>query len=1301
MNLNDLSDKEGEIRHPTRTSFFHAEKDWSMRMIFDWLARVTSYTFAVSLVSVLGGQLASLYGFFYFYGYLYIQRDTSVLQILPNTMVYALFSIMAVVSLIHYICFGLLRLFRCRWELRRLRVINDHVKGMNLVRPLPPERLSGLLHALSRFPLWNTVTAGVLGSSLFLFLLALVIVHGARLDQVFLGIRAGLVALLVYLYITYVISDFLTLSLRSRVKKELYELGERFEQVHLFSLKGKFASFVVFMLLTLIVINSLTLGARDDRVESTIITLFSILGMLICTSLMGLYFSSIYRSIEEARTASEELASGGAGYVFSGSLDKEFIQLNQSMIAAAEEVNRYRTEMESLVQQKTRDLEKSLEDLHQSERRFRSMVENGSDIISILNADGSRRYVSPSIERILGYTPEELTGQNTFHLIHPNDRQRIVDAFTQALEVPGLTLTLEYRSRHKDGSWRNIETIGKNFFHDPAVKGIVINSRDVTDRYRAEEALRFTQFSVDHAAEPVFWMGEDARFTYVNEAACRSLGYSKEALLAMTVHDIDPDFPPEVWDDHWREIRERGSFTLESHLRTNDGNIFPVEITVNYMNFEGKEYNCAFARDITMRKQAENELLKAHQETEKTNRQLEQAIERANQMALQAEVANVAKGEFLANMSHEIRTPMNGVIGMTGLLLETEMTPEQQEYAKTIHASADALLSLINDILDFSKIEAGQLELELLDFDLRTTVEDVTDMLAMRAHDRGLEFSCLVYPEVPALVRGDPGRLRQILTNLTGNAIKFTEEGEVHIRVSVDEENQNHATVHFSVTDTGIGVPQDRRDRLFKSFSQVDASITRKYGGTGLGLAISSMLVQTMGGQIGVESEEGRGSTFWFAVDLEKQPDRGQPEKALPQNIREARILVVDDHETNRLVFREMLRSWGCRFEEATDGIEALGKLDQARKGEDPFWIALIDMQMPGMDGKTLGQKIKADPALCDTRLVMLTSVGNRGESAKLQEIGFAAYLIKPIKISHLYDCLVTVLGVSAAEARDSTRPIITRHTLQEEKKRRIRILVAEDNVVNQKVALRILEKLGYRADTVANGQEAVTALETIPYDLVLMDVQMPDMNGYEATRNIRDPRSGVLRHDIPIIAMTAHALKGDRGKCLEAGMNDYLSKPVTALALKEMLDKHLADSSPSSVPVEELDRSDRMKAVHLQRIQAIADGDLIFERELIEAFLSSTEEHLKALEAALDEGNGEEVERRAHTIKGSSANAGARGMQEIADRIEKIGSGESPAQGLELLPELTSEFERVRKFFEVYLESRDPELPEPSPGPQ
>ncbi len=1263
---------------------------------FAWLARSTCYTFAVSLISVLGGQIASLYGYLYFYGYSYIHRDTTILDILPTTIIYALVSVLALVSATHYLCFGLPRVFGLRWELRRLRIINDHVRGMTLDGPLTSEKLSGLLHALSRFPLWNTITAGTLGLLVLLALLCVVALHDEGIEQIFHGVRAGLVAVLVYLYITHVISDFLTAPLRSQVKKSIHELGGRFTETPLFSLKGKFASFAVFMLITLVVINSFALGEHDDPTDEMIITLFSILSLLICSFLAGLYFTSIYRHIEEARAASQELASGGPGYVFSGSLDKEFILLNQSMMAAAEEVNRYRTRMEDVVQQKTRDLEASLEVLHESERRFRSMVENGSDIITILDADGTRRYVSPTSKRILGYEAEELAGKNPFELIHPDDLPRVLERFAEGIKTPELTVTMEYRTRHKDGSWVHMETVGKNLLDDPAVAGVVTNGRDVTERYRAEQALRFTQFSVDHASDPVFWMGRDARFTYVNDAACRSLGYTREELLAMTVHDIDPDFPAEVWSAHWRDLRERGSFIVESRHRAKDGRVFPVELAINYMQFEGKEYNCAFARDITERKLAETELLQAHKEMGKTNRRLEEAIKSANLLALQAEVANVAKSEFLANMSHEIRTPMNGVIGMTGLLMETELTPEQQEYARTIHASADALLSLINDILDFSKIEAGQLELEVLDFDLRTTVEDVADMLAMRANDKGLEFSFLIHPDVPALVRGDPGRVRQILINLTGNAIKFTEQGEVHIRVAVDEEAEHQARVRFSVTDTGIGVPLNRHDRLFKSFSQIDASITRRYGGSGLGLAISKQLVDMMGGEIGFESQEGKGSTFWFAVDLEKQPKGQKPEKVLPEDIREARILVVDDHATNRLVFREMLRSWGCRFDEATDGAQGLERLDQARKGGDPFRIALIDMQMPGMDGKTLGQKIKEDPGLRDTRLVMLTSVGSRGDSAELQRIGFTAYLTKPIKVSQLYDCLVTVLGVTQEETGKQSQQIITRHTLREAKKRRLRILVAEDNVVNQKVALRILQKLGYRADAVADGQEAVTALRTIPYDLVLMDVQMPDMNGFEATRLIRDAESRVLRHDIPIIAMTAHALKGDREKCLEAGMNDYLSKPVTALALNEVLEKTLA-AGPSATLIGPESDPRHAKPVHIQRIQAIADGDLAFEQDLIETYVSQTEQHLKALESSVHEGKEEEVGHWAHTIKGSSANAGAKGMQEIAHRIEQSRPGKDPAQRLELLSELRSEFERVRRYFKAYLQSRQSDQPDHS----
>ena len=571
-------------------------------------------------------------------------------------------------------------------------------------------------------------------------------------------------------------------------------------------------------------------------------------------------------------------------------------------------------------------------------------------------------------------------------------------------------------------------------------------------------------------------------------------------------------------------------------------------------------------RDITERKKAEEAIQRAKEDTEEANRRLEKALEHARNLAREAEVANKAKSEFLANMSHEIRTPMNGVIGMTGLLLDSGLSPEQLEYGETIRTSADSLMSIINDILDFSKIEAGQMDLDLLDFDLQNTVEDVADMLAVRAHDKGLEFSCLIDPVVPSLVCGDPGRLRQVLINLAGNAIKFTEKGEVFIRVTLEEETDKQATARFSITDTGIGIPEGHRGFLFQSFSQADTSITRKFGGTGLGLAISKQLTELMGGRIGVESEHGKGTTFWFTVVLKKQPDVPKTEVVVPEDIRGQRILIVDDHPTNRLVLREMLRTWGCRFEEAENGEQALERLHQAVAEADPFRLAVVDMQMPRMDGKTLGRKIKTDPSLRPTLLIMATSVGKRGEAALLKEIGFAAYLNKPIRKAHLYRCIATVLGILSSDAGERSIPIITRHSLEETRKRRARILVAEDNVFNQKVILRILEKLGYHADAVANGKEAVKTLETIPYDLVLMDVQMPEMDGLQATGIIRDARSGFPHHDIPIIAMTAHALKGDRERCLEAGMDDYISKPVKPSAIDEILGKYLRTKTVADV---------------------------------------------------------------------------------------------------------------------------------------
>jgi PAS domain S-box-containing protein len=628
--------------------------------------------------------------------------------------------------------------------------------------------------------------------------------------------------------------------------------------------------------------------------------------------------------------------------------------------------------------------------------------------------------------------------------------------------------------------------------------------------------------------------------TFVNEKFCSISKYGREELVGMDHRIVNSGFhPKEFIADLWRTIQSGRVWKGDLKNRAKDGSIYWVDTTiVPFCDAENKPRQyIAIRSDITAIKSVEEDLRTAKEA---------------------AEAASSAKSEFLANMSHEIRTPLNGVMGMTDLALGTELTPEQREYLDTVKMSADSLLTVINDILDFSKIEAGKIDLEAIDFNLRDCLETSLKTLAIRADEKGLELLCEVAPELPELVRGDAGRLRQIIINLAGNAIKFTEKGEVVLKVQVEESDAQGLKLRFTVTDTGIGIPQEKLQAIFDPFSQADTSTTRKYGGTGLGLTISSRLVDMMGGRIWVESEVGGGSKFHFTARLGTAEAKVIAAEAIaPLDVlRAAKVLVVDDNPTNRRILEGMLGRWEMKSSSAQNGVDALTKLSEAQETGDPFTLVLMDMHMPSMDGFELIEEIRKRPGASAATIMMLTSAGHRGDAARCQELGVAAYLLKPIRQSELREAIGRVLG---ARERIGVLPLITRYSLQDagEPMASLHILLAEDNPVNQLLARRLLEKRGHSVVVAESGQGALEALEKERFDLVFMDVQMPVMDGFEATAAIRKKEEPGRVH-LPIVALTAHAMKGDREKCLAGGMDEYLTKPIRPQELDEVLRGYL-----------------------------------------------------------------------------------------------------------------------------------------------
>ncbi|MEK7405177.1 MAG: PAS domain S-box protein [Acidobacteriota bacterium] len=788
------------------------------------------------------------------------------------------------------------------------------------------------------------------------------------------------------------------------------------------------------------------------------------------------------------------------------------------------------------------------EALAEREEQLRAVVDSAVDAIISADSGGTIISWNRGAQRVFGYAEEEVVGK-PLTLLMP---ERYRGAHRSGLERLASTgenhlvgKTVELVGLRKDGSEFPVEVsvaawsrAGKRFY-----TGIL---RDITERKCAEEALRGSEERFRNLFEdaPVAYHEIDRGgvVQHVNRAECALLGYEPSEMLGKHIWDF---VAPEQRETSREAVLQKVSgrrplAPIQREYVRSDNSRLTVEIHESFIrDANGAIVGLRSAMlDISARKRAEEAL-----------RQAKEA----------AEAATRAKSQFLANMSHEIRTPMNGVIGMTSLLLDTPLTAEQREFVETIHSSGEALLTVINDILDFSKMETGRLTLEVLDFDLAKTIEDAAGLLAEQCRAKGLELSLLIPAGVPARLRGDPGRLRQVLVNLMSNAVKFTDRGEVFVQVATEQESEEHVVLKFCVRDTGIGLPAEARNWLFQPFTQADGGATRKYGGTGLGLAISKHLVEIMGGQIGVESEGGTGSTFWFTARFEKQTmDRPRSSESW-ERLAGLRALVVDDNETNRKILHHYLARWQVRSEEVANGREALEVMRGAVAAGEPFQVAILDRSMPEMDGLELLKAIKTDPLLCRTPLVLLTSLGDLRDADLLREAGAPAYLVKPVRQAQLFHCLASVLSGEALsksddQANKALHQTVRQHRPAGEGDRNLRVLVVEDNVVNQKVVLRLLTRLGCSAEAVANGLEAVQAVSRAGYDLVLMDCQMPEMDGFEATARIRQGE-GELRHT-PVIALTANAMQGDREKCLRAGMDDYLSKPVGLEALAEVLER-------------------------------------------------------------------------------------------------------------------------------------------------
>ena len=940
------------------------------------------------------------------------------------------------------------------------------------------------------------------------------------------------------------------------------------------------------------------------------------------------------------------------------------------------------TELTGSLALNNRELELRVHERTFELNRFKDTLDQTMDCVFMFDPEEyTFFYVNKGAVEHIGYTEDELYTMTPLDIKPLFTKEQFVELTEKVIDSDA-PVYFETVHRHKDGHDVPVEILLQYIGMDHASRFVAI-VRDISKQKKTrktlEENKRRNEDILNSLQNGVFILdARDHTILDANPAATAMFGGELEEIIGKACHQLICPVRKGSCP-----VTDKGQ-TLDKAeliLLKKDGSRMPILKTVTHIFLEGRDCLLETFVDITEQKRVEKEL-------EEVNRHLEEQTLFSTEMASQAEMANAAKSEFLAAMSHEIRTPMNGVIGMTTLLLDTDLNEEQKKYANVLKKSGESLLGLINDILDFSKIEAGKLDLELLDFDLRSMMDDLASSLAYRTDEKGLELICSIDPLVPAYFRGDPGRLRQILTNLVGNAVKFTESGEIVVRCRIEEEREHSCLLHFSVTDTGIGIPKDKQHLLFEAFSQADGSTTRKYGGTGLGLSISKQLTELMSGDIGVESEEGKGSTFWFTADLGNSDTVPKPVKI--GDLSKARVLVVNDNATNREVMSGLLSAWEIEHDLVENGPSALLALKNAQQAGRPYNIAILDMQMPDMDGAALGEAIKEDKKLKSTHCVLLSSLSQRGDAVQLKKIGFTAYLTKPILRSDLYECLAQIMGISEKTGNEGKTPeFITHHTISESERAKIRVLLVEDNPTNQLVAMEMLKKFGYRADVADNGEEAVQTLEQVPYDLVLMDIQMPVMDGYEATRRIR--KSTSQARTVPIIAMTANTMQSDREKCIKAGMDDFITKPVSPKDLSDALGKWLGkkqktdaavaaekpavDEEPTTVTAEDLPIFDRSALLHM-----VMDNEEAADA-VVAAFLQTTPEILDQLQQTMAREDAVEARRHIHSIKGSAGNVGALSLHDKAKSMETDAADNNLPLVKKEFPELMRRFEEFRKL--------------------